>query len=189
MRAIRRAFLSLLPFMCSVIGSGQTFQPVSTAKISPANGVPRLLINGVPTPPLIFFWNDEIGGPALPFLVPQVKAAASNGVHIFSTPVHWPWLGSDPGVPLNWSNTDLELQRFIDLDPQAVFVVRMRSEPPGNWSGWSAAPPGDIIRYQSGSVDGSGTRLSWGSQYLRDNSIATFAISYHMNQAHWGNEL
>lgn len=166
---------SLLTLFLSAPTYGQPFLGVRSATISPLNGVPQLLINGTPTPPLIFFWNDEVGGPSLPYLAPQVSAAAQNGVHIYSTGFHWPWLGSDPKAPLDWSSTDQEFQRFIDIDPRAIFIVRIRSEPPANWSGWTSTPPGDVITYQDGSVDSTGTRLSWGSQYFHDNSIANIS--------------
>jgi hypothetical protein len=114
----------------AVLG-GQTFQPVNSAKVSLMNGVPQLLINGSPVPPLVFFYNNEAGQP-----VPnatEVSAAAKNGVHIYSTIIHWNWMGSDPAAPLNWSGPDLEFQRYIDMDPQAMFLVRLRTEPPANW--------------------------------------------------------
>lgn len=171
MSQARKVTRALLPLLWSMAMHGQAFKDIDSAKVSMVNGVPELLINGVPTPPLVFFYNDE-AGPIGANFVAQVTAAAQNGIHIYSTPVHWPWLGSDPNAPLNWSNTDAEMQRFVDIDPQAVFIVRIRAEPPSNWSGWTAAPSGDVIQYQNRTLDTSGERLSWGSQYFHDNAIA-----------------
>jgi hypothetical protein len=70
-------------FLTAAVLGGQTFQGVNSARVSLVNGVPQLLINSSPVPPLVFFYNNEAGQP-----VPnatEVSAAAKNGVHIYST--------------------------------------------------------------------------------------------------------
>ena len=166
----RRVRLAACLLLTVAVLGGQTFQPVNSAKVSLMNGVPQLLINGSPVPPLVFFYNNEAGQP-----VPnatEVSAAAKNGVHIYSTIIHWNWMGSDPAAPLNWSGPDLEFQRYIDMDPQAMFLVRLRTEPPANWPLWNSVPAGCVVKSLDGSLDGSLNPLSWGSQDYHDASVA-----------------
>ena len=163
-------------FLLSVAGlclHGQTFQGVNSAKVALVNGVPQLQINGNATPPLVFFYNNEAGQPAPN--ASEVTGAAKNGVHIYSTIIHWNWLGSDPNAALDWSGSDAEFQRYTDQDPQAMLLVRLRTEPPASWSGFASAPPGSSVKSQDGTVDASNQRLSWGSQYYHDNSVANVA--------------
>jgi len=107
------------------------------------------------------------------FLPAEAGGASQNGVHVHSMPISpWPWFGSDPSAPLDWSQAEKWFNYFSAIDPQAVFIVRVRSEPPRDWVGWAAAPPADIIKYQDGSIETSNLRLSLASQYAHDNSIA-----------------
>lgn len=171
MTPARKFSLASIPLLFCPVVFGQPFSGVSIAKVSMVNGTPQLLVNGAPTPPLVFFFNNEVANPAPSVFATQVAAAAKNGVHIYSFLAHWNWLGADANAKLDWSATDREFQRFIDLDPQAMFLVRIRSEPPGNWSGFAAAPAGDAVRFQDGRTETS-AYLSWGSQYFHDNSAA-----------------
>lgn len=177
-----RLSIALFLLACTHSSPAQTFQGVSSVKVSLVNGVPQLQINGAPVPPLVFFYNNEAGQP-----VPnaaEVSGAAKNEVHIYSTIIHWNWLGADPIAPLDWSGPDREFQRYIDQDPQAMFLVRLRAEPPDNWSGYGSLPPGSVVKSQDGSLDTSRNRLSWGSQYYHDNSVANirnFVRHYESN--------
>ena len=116
----------------------ETFERISEAKIDFAGGMPRLLINGEPVLPLIFFFNTAGGmHEGQGNLEPQAKLSAGAGVHIYSMPfVDWPWIGDGT----DFSKSDHVLDRFIEVDPQAMFILRIWSEPPGSWSGWGNAP-------------------------------------------------
>lgn len=101
-----RSFLALLnlALFYTLSSYGQIFQGVSSAKVSLVNGVPELLINGTPTPPLLFWYNVEAGySKKMPFIAAQVGSAAQNGVHIYQTNVGFQWFGSHPNAQLDWT--------------------------------------------------------------------------------------
>jgi len=57
------------------------FAGVSDAHVDSVNGVARLIINGNPTPPLIFTYQEDFPN-NLQFLAPQVQDAAAAGTHL-----------------------------------------------------------------------------------------------------------
>src|ERR1017187_10118378 len=86
----RRVRLAACLLLTVAVLGGQTFQPVKRPKVVVMKCFPQLLIHGSPVPPLVFFYNNEAGQP-----VPnatEVSAAAKNGVHIYSTIIHWNWI-------------------------------------------------------------------------------------------------
>ena len=138
----------MLKTLC--LGAGEApaeFQGIQTARIEAANGMPRLLLNDQPTPPLIFFFNSamETGGH---HLVPQVRQAAEAGIHLLSMPfVGWPW--EEEG---DYGYSDGILDRFIEVDPEALFILRLYAEPSATWPGWAQVPDGQNMAYADGSA-------------------------------------
>ena len=110
---------------------------VQSAKVDNSTGVPRLLINGQPVPPLLFFYNTG-GVSGLQYLAPQMQKAVAAGIHIYSFGLsNWPW---DPGTaakPADFSAADQEMDQLLKSDPQAVFLLRIPALPPPDWSGWA----------------------------------------------------
>lgn len=131
----------LLPWIAGAQISPPTYDFVQTgvqsAKVDNSTGVPRLLINGQPVPPLLFFYNSRPQD-RIQHLAPQVKLSAAAGIHVYSFPFdHWPWDPGDSSHPPDWSSADAQLDRFIAADPHAVFLLRVGVWPPPNWSGWA----------------------------------------------------
>ena len=153
--------------------TAQTFSGVKSATISLINGVPQLKLDGKPVPPLIFFYNNEAGTPTPNSA--EISGASANAIHIYSAIIHWNWLSIDPNAPIDWTGPDSELQRFVDQDPQALFLVRLRSEPPSNWYGFNSLPSGVVVKSVDGSLDTSLNRLSWGWQAYHDASVANIS--------------
>lgn len=132
---------------------------ISEARIDFLDGMPRLLINNDPVLPVVFFFNTAGGCDSGQVnLAPQVELAARNGFHIYSMPfINWPWIGDGD----DFSASDHTLDRFIEVDPQAMFILRIWVEPPHNWSGWKDAPQNERILY----ADGTRSLPSVASEY------------------------
>jgi hypothetical protein len=111
--------------------------PIETAEIRQINAVPVLFLNGVATPPQVFFFNNEAAyGAKRVYWEPQVKMAASAGVHIYSFVLRMPAIGTDEAPTLDWLKQVLD--PFIESDPQAVFIPRIYV---GASAQWLAAHP------------------------------------------------
>ena len=141
------------------------FTPILKAAIESSNGVPRLLVNGQPVVPLVFFFNTHQNPNYVErFQDPQARLAASAGVHIYSFLM--------PGANYNqgWehvdhSATDKILDDFIRVDPQAVFILRYLPGPTGNWQEWRDIPKDQLWCYADGSLGANGWMLSLASEY------------------------
>jgi len=127
-----KGFVTLLATVIALAASASTSRAVSpkydfltaevqTARVSANNGMPRLLINDRPVPPLIFFYNIAIPN-RLENLAPQVQYAATNGVHIYSFEYKIPWTGS------YYAYFDNAMDQFIAQDPNATFLLRIKQE-------------------------------------------------------------
>jgi len=125
------------------------FAGVSDAHVDSVNGVARLIINGNPTPPLIFTYQEDFPN-NLQFLAPQVQDAAAAGTHLYSvSPNAWPWdnMGT---APLDFSATDQLLDNLIKVDPQALLLLQIGVWPGPGWIPPVAPTAADQILYLSG---------------------------------------
>jgi hypothetical protein len=117
------------------------------AQLKNYNGTPTVYLNDQPA----FFGCHLVGS-----MDPQnpnehqsiVKKYADVGVHIYSVDNLNPeWCGPRPGNPEPYDFTPVipRLQSYIDVDPQALFLMRMCVETrflPGNW--WNLAYPDEV---------------------------------------------
>lgn len=134
-----------------------TFNAVNEARIDNTGGVPRLTINGKPELPLIFFHNTHVHIPSSHvgditgtsielYLNKQVTLARDAGVHIYSLPFGWPEReDGEPDIPL----ANGILDRFIKIDPQALFILRIY---PGacDWGSVTKVPDEEIALFEDG---------------------------------------
>jgi uncharacterized protein (TIGR03437 family) len=150
---MRKAVLLCIGLLFGALVWGQTAPPtydfvkngVQSASVDNSTGVPRLMINGQPVPPLLFFFNTGIPDAVIAagvkgdqYLAPQMKDANAAGIHIFSMSFdRWPWDAGSAANPPDFSASDQELTQLLKVDPQAVFLLRIPVAPPGNWSGWA----------------------------------------------------
>ena len=126
-----------------------------SAKLVQRGGMPQIEINGRPTAPLIFFFNTEVEW-GWPHLEPQVRLAAKAGIHIYSFPLSWPWLEDGGGAP-DYSEGEEWMRRFLAIDPQALFIPRLRCE---GSAAWAKAHPEALINYPRSRPDEEVTRSS-----------------------------
>ena len=115
--------------------------PKLSARVVQQGGMPQLSINGKAVAPLIFFFNTEVEG-GMSHLEPQVRMAAQAGVHIYSFPMPWPFY--EEGVEPDYSTGEEFIHQFLEIDPQALFILRVRSEGSPEWMN---AHPEECITY------------------------------------------
>jgi hypothetical protein len=154
---------------------------IREAKVTAGGGVPRLSINNQPVPPLIFYINaraDRLG-----YLAPQVALASRSGIHIYSMQFSgWPWSTGEAGEKLDFSQSDQLMDRFLAIDPQAVFLLRVGVWPPPKWQGWANRTKDQDILYS----DGSTALCSLASPFYRDNFLGSLRkmIGYYESSAY-----
>lgn len=85
-------------------------------------------VDGKATLPQMFFFNTDIGNHT--YLRPQVEMAAKAGVHIYSFPLWVPM--KYPTDEPDFAHPEKLLEKFIAVDPEAKFLVRLVLGP--NWS-------------------------------------------------------
>ncbi len=135
------------------------------ASVEVANGMPRLCLNGRPTPPLIFFFNTDVGGDQRQgYLVRQVAEAAKAGIHLYSLPLRVP--READGVSADYAYPKRLLDRFIAVDPQAMFLVRVYPGIDQNWRTWKQLPDGEVATF----ADGTKGCISFASEFFRHSS-------------------
>ena len=141
-------WLALLLVTGAHAETNPAFQGVEHAEIVLESGMPILKINGEATPPLVFFFNTETGH-GQEHLAPQVEMAANAGVDIYSMPFDgWAWShGEEIPGPDGFAAMDALLDRFLEINPRAMFIPRIRSTPPQSWPGWDALPETERIQY------------------------------------------
>ena len=158
----RRKSLALCAAFGIVVVAAHAVDPVRDARVEVSNGVPRLMINGVPRLPLIFFPNTDIPGEWSPrFLNSQVAMAADAGVHIHSFPYRVKRINE--GRDDDYAYADANVQAVLDADPDALLLLRMFPGVAPFWAEWAEVPDTQISRF----ADGSRNFISFASEHFR----------------------
>ena len=164
--------------------SAEKFVGISNAKIDNTGGMPRLMINGKPTLPIIFFFNTDVWNEqSKQNLAPQVKLAAKAGVHIYSLCFRY---GRPNGVDTDFSGLDWFLNEFVKYDPQAVFIGRVFANPTSSWKEWKDIPQEDFQHY----ADGTSGSLSIASDYSwKPSDEDLVRLIHHLEESPNGNRI
>ena len=164
------------------LGHAASFTGIREAKIDFRNGVPRLCLDGKATLPLVFFHNTDIPGEASDrYLRQQVALARDAGVHLYSLPFRCP--RKPDGVTPNYEHSDGLLRRFIEVDPEALFILRVYPGPNWSWREWKQMPEEEFERF----ADGSKGTLSIGSESFRKGSNEELAqLVAHYEASEYG---
>ena len=130
------------------------------AQLKMHNGTPTVFVDDQP----IFFGCHLIGGidpDEMKLQQPYMRRYAEAGVHIFScgSPNEM-WVAHRPDEPdiFDFSMLDAGMQRYIEADPQALFLMRMQFDTrssPANW--WNLAYPDEVEVLSDGG--------RWGNSY------------------------
>jgi hypothetical protein len=124
------------------------------AQLKNYNGTPTVFIDDQPA-----FFGCHLVGYMYPDKLkdhqPYARKYAEAGVHIYSvdTLTH-EWVGPRPGSesPYDFSLVVPRLQSYLEVDPQAMFLIRVGLETrwlPGNW--WNEAYPDEVEVLSDGS--------------------------------------
>ncbi len=133
--------------------------PIADVRVNGRPGCPRLLVNGIECPPLVFFFNPGQTSDYLHrFQLPQLRMASAHGFHIHSMMIPSPhyWAGSDAFKPVAEV-----LDSFIEADPQAALLPRIWPGPNPGWPEWRQMPEGERMRYADGHLGPISITSSW----------------------------
>ncbi len=101
--------------------------------------MPRLMINDTPFLPIIFFYNTDIPGYGSGrYMKEQVTLAAQAGVHLYSLPLRHRRMKG--GERIDFADSDALMDAFIQIDSQALFILRLFVGPHGSWKEWNDIP-------------------------------------------------
>ncbi|NPV47061.1 MAG: hypothetical protein HPY69_08875 [Armatimonadetes bacterium] len=166
--------------LCLAVGADAA--GVTEARVEASNGVPRLLLDGQVTVPFIFFYNTDIGGPEREYLLRgQMEVAMAGRCHIYSLPLRVPRLPGTNDPNFAWPEGLLD--RFIAIDPEALFLVRIYPGPDRGWKLWADVSPGELATY----ADGSTGNMSLASTvYLHHFEADLRAIVRHFESSPYG---
>jgi beta-galactosidase len=161
------------------------FEGVREARVEMTNGVPRLMINGRPVLPLVFFPNTDVPGEwSEKMLREQVALAADAGVHIYSFPFRIQ--RSDDGAKPDYTVGEQRMQTMIDIDPKAVFILRVYPGPWPFWKEWKDFPEGEISLF----ADGTSNFISVASEFFRKYSNEDLAAAVrHLEASPYGQRI
>jgi hypothetical protein len=124
---------------------------IQSAKVVQQGGVPTLVINGQPVPPLMFVYQGLRSDPLL-YWRSEAPLAAAHGIHIYGIQItYFPWDQGNTGVPRDYSSADATINSYLQADPQAVFLLRIGVWPT-NWVPSVAPAAGDNITYYDGTT-------------------------------------
>src|SRR5258706_12176450 len=146
------------------------------AQVKQHNGTPTLFLDDQPVygnMHLFGGWNPN----GFEETLKAIRRFAANGIHIYSIDAVGPeWNGPHTGDPQqhDYSETAPRLQRVVDADPDALFLLRLGFET--RWQDpkwWNALHPDDV------EVRSDGTR--WGASYASrawSDDVSSFLLGY-----------
>ena len=143
---------SLTVLFCSLLAAtGLSAGDKNAVKLNTDVFPYNLSIGGTSTLPQIFFFNTDKGD--FTYLRPQVEMAAKAGVHIYSFPlmVHMKPPTDEP----DFTHAEKLLEKFIAIDPQAKFLVRLVLGPTWSWKAYNKkndANVGEYFTYADGTT-------------------------------------
>lgn len=116
-----------------------------TAQVVARKGVPTLLVNGKPVPPLMVFVN--LVGKSREAGLSTVRRAAGAGVHLVSFPVHqFPW--TPPGETPDYRPFEEQIDAILKENPRALLLPRFGLTYVPEW--WAKANPDEMMLYDNG---------------------------------------
>ena len=133
-------------------------------------------VDGEATLPQMFFFNTGVGNDT--YLRPQVEMAAKAGVHIYSFPLWVPM--KYPTDEPDFTHPERLLEKFIAVDPEAKFLVRLVLGPSSSWKKYNkknASNASEYSKYADGTTSGL---VSFASEdFLEPTSIQLRKIVRH----------
>ena len=167
----------------------------AVAKVSQVNGIPRLSINGMVVPPVMFFGNTDINA-RYAVIEEEFRKAGAGGIHLHS-------IISSPGL----RDTRVDGEKYFDLendldcaitgDPDGFVLLRVNVGRYGNTSGYAES---ELVKFASSRFT-AGPMVSIASDawltdakkmlkdtvtFIRTNpSYSKHVIGYHLECGEW----
>ena len=146
-------------------------EEVTRASIDNEGGMPRLMINDTPFLPIIFFYNTDIPGYGSGrYMKEQVTLAAQAGVHLYSLPLRHRRMKG--GERIDFADSDALMDAFIQIDSQALFILRLFVGPHGSWKEWNDIPAEEFQQFADGT---QGRHVSMASSLFDEPTNADMA--------------
>ena len=115
------------------------------AQVALRQGVPTLLVNGKPVPPLMVFVN--LVGEKREAGLSTIRRAAGAGVHIVSSVVHFfPW--TPPGETPSYQPFEEQMDAILKENPRALLLPRFGLTYVPDW--WAKQNPDEMMLYDNG---------------------------------------
>lgn len=182
------ALISFLLLFCQVaVAEGSV-----TARVEKGGGIPHLVINGKPTPPLILFVNIDLSDPQNAVQTgAEIRLAARSGIHLVSFQI--PIGLADPTH--DFQAVDRWFAFVLRNDPQAYLLPRV-------WCGGAVFDreyPNDMVHYSNGDrpmasvasnrwYRAARSGLNSLIQHVQHSQFADRVIGYHLcygNTGEW----
>lgn len=181
------ALFTVLPAVLLLLGTSALADGpgVREARVAAESGVPRLLLDGRPTVPFIFFYNTDAGGPDRDRLLrSQMQVTMAAGCHIYSLPLRVPRLADSDQANFAWPEGLLD--RFIAVDPDALFLVRVYPGPDRTWKLWGQFPRDELAAFNDGST---GNPSLASPTYQREFAADLRAMIQHFEGSPYGRRI
>lgn len=140
-------------------------------------GIPRIQINDVAHPPLLFFGNME-GMKNSQRVLAEVRRAAQAGVHLHSTLVELPCPLSEASHALD--EIDERLRALLDADPEGYVMPRIVFVPA---RGWKREYPTEISTYADGTA---GDPSITSERFWQECERSLQSLIAHLQGQFWG---
>lgn len=170
-------------------------QGKAQAKVQMVNDNPRLFINDVQVPPIMFFGNTDMNA-RHNILAEEVKKAAEGNIHFYSV-ISSPTIGSKEADEIKYFDLTNDLDTIIDNDPNGYILLRVNV---GKYYGTEGYPSSDIVKYVTQRSDhlkmasiasekwltDTKTMLTELVQYIRSHPVySKHVVGYHLDCGEW----
>ncbi len=168
----------------------ETEPALTGTRIVTRRGLPELLIEGAPTPPILFFGNLD-GQKQTRRVSGEIQRAAAAGVHLCSTLVEL--ICPIPPDDTAYENVDERLQALMDANPKAYLMPRLVFVPA---KGWQKQYPHEVNQYLDGPTDDPSiasdrfwmeveNSLTLLIEHIQRTPYGSRVIGYHLERGEW----
>jgi len=112
------------------------------SQVKSVNGIPRLFVNNVQVPPLMFFGNTDMFARRA-VIISQIEKAAKSNIHLHSI-TSSPPIGEDHPPEVQYFNLENHFDAVLEGDPEGYILLRTNF---GKFYNTSMYPDSEIVKY------------------------------------------
>lgn len=168
----------------------ETEPALTGTRIVSRRGLPELLIEGAPTPPILFFGNLD-GQKQMRRVTGEIQRADAAGVHLCSTLVEL--ICPIPPDDTAYENVDERLQALMGANPKAYLIPRLVFVPA---KGWQKQYPHEVNQSLDGPTDDPSiasdrfwmeveNSLTLLIEHIQRTPYGSRVIGYHLERGEW----